>query len=303
MVDIIDARSVRWLEYVDEATLGTTPTNPVMTAFPGDLIKFSIDGKAEFEEYKYFRGPAETDPLSTGKARKTGEEHTVSVTLKPSSMAMIPYALCAATKTTYAPGIVSLSISIGAKIGTEWCLIKGCVLQSLTLNFKDTKSVAEMTLEYIGMSKTEWGEDYKGTGSHGTAPTSAPYTMASISNILYDAAAPSTADLNIESLKVGISNSIDPVFDVGSVLGSKIAYFSYNGREMPLELGASCLGVGTQDDAIGGAEHTLAFTLGGKTYTFSNVVWTNAPSVDADPESKIGMSLSCSPGAVRLAIA
>lgn len=303
MVDVLDSRKVRWAEFVPESTLGTTPTNPAMQPFPGDLVNFTIGGQAEFEEYQYLKGPADTDPLSSGKATKTGESHSVSITLKASGLGMLPYVLCATNSTTYTPGITILPMTIGAKVGSEFCKVSGCVLQALTLDFKDQKSAAEMTLEFVGIDRTDWGSDYIGTGSHATASSSAPYTMSSLSNVLYDAAAPSAADLTLESLKLGITNQIDPVPDLTVAAPSKIGGWAYGPRDISLEMGASCMGVSVQDDVFGGTAHTVVFGLGGKTFTLSEVKWTNAPDVEGGPENLIGMSLSCAPKAARLAIA
>lgn len=303
MVDVLDSRSVRWAEFVPETTLGTTPTNPAMQAFPGDMVNFKIGGQAEFEEYSYLKGPDDTDPLSNGKAIKTGESHSVSVTLKASALTLLPYVLCAATSATYTPGITILPVSIGAKVGSEYCLVSGAVLKDWSLNFKDKKSTAELTLEFLGVDRTDWDVDYIGSGSHAAAPSSAPYTMSSLSSVLYDSADPADADITLESLKLGISNQIDPVIDLTKAYPSKIGGWSYGLRDISLEMGASCSGVTVQDDVFGGAAHTVAFGLGGKTFTLSNVVWTNAPDVEGGPENLIGMSLSCAPKAARLAIA
>lgn len=300
---VLDARAVRWVEFIPEVTLGTTPSNPTMIPFPGDLVDFTIGGQAEFEEYPCLKGPTDTDPLSSGKATKTGESHKVSVTLKPSGLGMLPYALCGSTVSNYVPGITMLPISIGAKIGTEYTLIKGCVLEKLSLDFKDQKSAAEMTLDFVGIDRTDWGADYIGAGSHASAPTAAPFTMSSLSSVLYDSASPSDADIMLESLKLEISNKIDPVNDVSSALPSKIGSWAYGLREIALDMGATCEGVSVQDDVFGGSEHALAFSLGGKTFTISHIVWTNAPDIKGGPENLISMSLSCSPQAARLAIA
>lgn len=303
MADVLDSRSVRWAEFVPETTLGTAPTDPNMQAFPGDLVNFTIGGQPEFEEYSYLKGPTDTDPLSSGKAIKTGESHSVSVTLKASGLGMLPYVLCAASSAEYTPGTTILPISIGAKIGSEYCLVSGATLQSWVLDFKDNKSAAELTLEFLGVNRTDWGSDYIGTGSHAAAPSSAPYTMSNLSNFLYDSASPEDADISLESLKLGISNQIDPVIDLTKSYPSKIGAWSYNLRDISLEMGATCTGVSVQDDVFGGEDHTVAFTLGGKTFTLSGVKWTNAPDVEGGPENLIGMSLSCAPKAARLAIA
>lgn len=303
MTDVLDSRSTRWIEYVAESALGTTPENPTMLAFPGDVTGFKIGGGPEIEEYAYLTGATDTDPLSNGKATKTGETHKVTVTMKAAGLGMIPYAICGATPATYTPGTTVLPVSIGAKVGDEYAVVSGCVLQKLTLDFKDPKSAAELTLEYLGIDRTDWTTDYVGTGSHATANSAAPYTMSSLSSILYDAAAPSTADITLESLKLEITNDINPVTDLSVSAPSKIGNWSYGLRDIGLNLGATCTGVSVQDDIFGGAAHTFAFTLDSKTFTLSNVVWTNSPDVDGDPAALIGMELSNAPKAATLAIA
>lgn len=302
-MSVLDSRSVRWAEFVPETSFGTTPTNPAMNPFPGDLVDFTIGGQAEFEEYPCLKGPADTDPLSSGKATKTGESHKVSVTLKPSGLGLLPYVLCASSALSYTPGITILPMSIGAKIGSEYTVVKGCVLEKLTLDFKDQKSAAEMTLDFVGVDRSDWSTDYIGSGSHASAPTSAPYTMSNISDVLYDGSSPDAADIILESLKLEISNKIDPIPDVNSSFASKTSGWSYGLREITLDMGATCMGVSVQDDIFSGSAHTLSFALGGKTFTLSNVIWTNAPDVKGGPENLISMSLSCSPQAARLAIA
>jgi hypothetical protein len=275
-----------------------------MVAFPGDLIDVEVQSSPEMESFSYLKGAADSDPLSSGKSSKTGEVHKVIITIKPSGVTWVPYALAAATTTTYAPGSTALPKSIGLISGSEYCLVKGCILESAVLDFKDTKSTAVLTLTYLGMTKTAWSAtDYKGTGSHASAPTAAPYTMASITNFTYDGSAPSAADIYMESLKLSITNDMAPVFDLSSALASKIADYSFNSRSLGLDIGISLIDMGIQDGVLAGTDHTIAFTLGTKTFTFTKIYWTNAPSAKLSPATKVGMTLTNEGKSARISIA
>ncbi|WP_094226917.1 hypothetical protein [Methanolobus psychrotolerans] len=301
---VIDGRTVRWAEYIGEETLGTTPTNPTMLAFPGDLVGIDVQSGPEMESYKILKGATDTDPLSCGESVKTGETHQVTITLKVSGVTWLPYILLGATTSAYAPGIVSHPISIGLVAGTEYCVLEGCGWKSAVLDFPDTRTAATLTLTFMCIGKTDWSEtDYKGTGSHASAPTAAPYTMSSITLFEYDDVSPDTSDVYLESLKISIENDIEPVYDLSSEAASKIGDWSFLSRSMQVDMGMSMIGMGVHDDILDGDAHKIDFTLGTKAFTFSNLYWTNAPSVNLSPASKVGMTLTSDGEATRIAIA
>lgn len=305
MTNPVDSCKGKWIEYVDETALGTTPDNPTMCAFPGELIDFEIDGGAEFDSYKILKGPTDSDPLSCGITRKTVEKaHTVKITLKVTGMDLIPYVVMGANTTTYTPGTTENPVSIGAMIGTEYCVVSGCVLTSHEVNFKDRKSVGELTLEFMGIDRTDWGPDYIGTGSHASAVSDAPLQLGDVTSVQYDSAALSAVGLILESLKFGVKNNVEPVLDGSVAAASKIASWNYTGREISVDLGCSLTDMTMVDEVLTGANtHTLAFTVDAKTYTVSAIAWTNTPSVKGAPAELIGMNLQNDAEAARLAIA
>ena len=303
MADVLDARSVRWAEMANESTLGAFPVNPTMLSFPGDLTEFKIASKPEIDEYKYCKGYNDSNPLTSGKSIKTSETHTITVSYKPSSLTFLPYALCASSITSYTRGTTVLPISIGCKIGNVWCYLSGAVPEKLTIDFKDKKSTCEVVQSYLCMQKTPWSTDYIGTGIHASAPSLAPFTMFSLSSVLYDGVDPQTVGLILDSLKIEINNKITPVIDYGSPLPSKIKSWSFEERDIVITMGATLTNPTIQDAILGAAAHTLQFQLGGHTFTFSNVIWTNAPDVDVKPDNLIAMSLASSGPTTDLVIA
>lgn len=301
---VIDGRTVRYAEYVVESVLGTTPDNPTMIAYPGEITDIDVQSGPEMESYKYLKGATDTDPLSCGKSVKTGETHKVTITLKVSGLSWLPFVLLGETTSTYAPGTTAHPVSIGLVAGSEFCLLKGCVPESAVLEFKDSKTPGVLTLTYMCIEKSAWSAtDYIGTGSHAAVPTDAIYTMASITNFMYDNVAPSASDIYLESLKISITNSIEPVFDLSATASSKIADFSFLSRSIQLELGMSMIGMGVHDDILDGTDHQINFTLGSKDFTFTGLYWTNAPSMKLGPAAKVGMTLTSDGESTRIAIA
>jgi len=301
-VQPLDARTLKWVEYVDESALGTFPTNPTMTAFPGLVTNFNFTSGPELDKYSYFKSATDTDPLSSGTATKSGETHTWSVELKMSALGLLPHALMATNTTTYAPGVTHLPFSIGAKIGADFTTFTGCIITSWVVDIPDMTSAATLTIEGMAFNRTDFSTTYVGTGAHATAPTDAVLTMGSVANVQYDNASTETADLYMGSLRFGVQNNVTPVLDVGSSLASKYTNYSLGPREFVLEVDSVLLGTAAIDDAKDGAAHEFEFDFGGKTFTFTNVIWDNSPSVDCNPEDLIGFSLSAEPTSARLAI-
>lgn len=303
MANPIDQRSLKWLEYVDEVTLGTFPTNPAMTALPGDLIKFDYNTSLKTDSYNAFQGATATDPLSAGKIAAVAEEHTWSFTCKASSLALLPHALLASIVTSYTPSNVHLPFSLGAVEGAKFGTWKGCVIDEWTLNIADSKKVAEITVSGKAMDRGAFSAtDYKGTGSHATTPSAAPYKLGSLTNVLFDGADPKTANLSIESIKFGVKNNTSPVIDAASTLASKIGFWSFDARDLILELKVTILDAAVIETIRAGGTHTFGFTLGAKAFAFSNIVFTDPGKVGNDPESAIGLTLKADSGSLRLAI-
>lgn len=301
--EIIDGRTVIYAEYVPESSIGTTPTAPVMRSFPGDLTKIVISSGAEFDEFEILRAPSEGDRLSCGVAVKTVETMcTVKVHCKPSSLGLLPYAICASDTASYsAPGTSVWPCTIGIRIGAKYTSVKGCVLSEIKYEFDDIKKTADCVLTFLGIERKNWSTtDYASGGTHSTPPTSAPFTLASLSNVKYDGGTAEEKGFIIDSLSFGFKNTIAPIRSTSGIPGSKIVGWSYGAMEVPLTLGISLTDPAQQDSAQAGNAHTLSFSLGGKAFNFSGIKWGNDANIDADPGSKVGMSLDAAQKAVRV---
>lgn len=301
---IIDGRTIKWAEYVDEVSMGTTPSNPTMSAFPGELVGIEITSGPEIDSYPVLQGASVTDPLSCGKTVKTGETHAVKITVRCNSLAWLPYVLMATNTTTYAVGNTPHYVSIGIKADDQYCVFSGCLLHTAEFNFPDMKSSCTLVLTYICKDKTDWSSSsYIGTGSHATASTDDPYTMSDLSSVLYDSSAPSVSDILLESLKFTISYDYEPVTDLSESAPSKIGDYAFFSRSMQLEMSMTMMAMSAHDDLLSASDHTFEFTLDSKAFTFSAIKWTNNPAVNMAAASKVGMTLTSDGEATRLAIA
>jgi hypothetical protein len=300
---VIDGRTVKFADYVDETTLGETPVNPTMSAFPGELIDIEVTSGPEVESYNVLGGAGISDPLMSGKAIKTGETHQVKITVKANSLAWLPYILMGATTSTYAPGKVEHPVSIGVKADEEYCVYSGCVLTDIEFNFPDVKSTNMLVLTYMCIDKSNWrATDYIGTGAHGEPSGSSPYTMSSLSSMQYDAADPKYSDILIESLKIGISVETEGVTDQSSITPSKIVDYAFMSRSVQLDLGITLVAMSAHDELFSALDHAFMFTLDSKTLAFSGIKWTNNPAVKLAAASKVGMTCTSDGNSTRLTI-
>jgi hypothetical protein len=298
---IIDGRTIKWAEYVDETTMGTTPSNPTMVAFPGDLEKAELTSGPEIDVYRALQGASVTDPLSCGETVRTGETHAVKITVRCNSLAWLPYVLMATNTTTYAVGNTPHYVSIGIKADDQYCVFSGCLLHTAEFNFPDMKSSCTLVLTYICKDKTDWSlSSYIGTGSHATASTDDPYTMSDLSSVLYDSSAPSVSDILLESLKFTISYDYEPVTDLSESAPSKIGDYAFMSRSIQLDMGMTMMAMGAHNDVLTATDHEVMFTLDSKTFKFTDLKWTNSPTVDLSPSTKVGMTFTSDGDATRL---
>lgn len=303
--EVLDGRTIVFVEYVPESNLGTMPVNPTMRAFYGDITKISLSSGAEYDEYEILNPPNRTDRLCCGVAVKTVEKpHNVEIRMKPHTLGLLGYALCAADTVAYTgPGTSIHPISICIRVGKKYSVVSGCVLKSINFDFKDPKNVCECVLKFQGVSRTSWTtSDYIGSGSHAIPSTAAPLQLDSISDVLYDGVSAEAKGFIFESLQFGVENQIEPVISTSSGFESKIVAWKYGPMSLPLTVGATLTDPSTQDSILAVNVHTFSFKLYNKTFNFSSVKWGSPGDLSSSPGSTIAMELEAISKAVRLVI-
>jgi len=306
MVDPVtmDSRTCRWAEYIDEVTTGTLPTNPAMVAFPCNVTKFEFKHDPISDDYSSMNGPTCATPREHGVSNKVAEDLSFSVTGKATGVDLVPYALMGDTTTTYAIGKVPHYVSIGMFMGTDYAVLKGCLMEELVFDFPSRSATCEMTATYQAMDIAHWGAtDYKGTGSHASAVTDTPLNFGSITSPTIESGTFAASNMLLNSLKFGFTNNIEGVENIGATTASKYSIFSIGDIEKTLEMNVTFLDAEVYDLLTDGAVKDFSFALDGKTFTYTNVVLEPLGSVAVEAADTLGASISIKPGTGALTIA
>lgn len=298
---VIDSTKAKFAEILDEDVFGTKPTNGIWKNPGGRITDVSLKGGAKIDEYDYLLGPSSNDPLSASDSVKVGEEVSASMTLHPTDWSLLPFILCADTITSYVPGDTKNYVSMGMIAGSKYATMSGGILSKYSFSCAVGEK-AEVSVDIPGALFSGWSAtDYIGTGSHSSVP-SGPLVWDDISDIKYDGGTFVSEDMILDSLKFNIEQPAEPVTDLSSTLASGIADYDLKPRKVSAELGVSLIDTTIDTDIFAGADHTIEFTAMGKTLTFSEIKWANAPDRKLGAAEKLGMTLG-SAATAKLAIA
>jgi hypothetical protein len=298
MVDpvILDTRACRWCEYVDEATTGTFPTNPTMKAFPGIITGFDWMHDPVLDDYNALNGPTCTTPREHGRSDKVAEDLGFTVSFKPTALTLFPYVLMGATTSTYAIGTTPHYISVGMNIGSDYATFNGCLVEEVQYKFSSRSKDAEATASIIPLNFSGWGvTDYKGTGTHAAAITDAPYNYGSVSSLSIESGTFEAANMILNSLNFGFKNDLQAIENVGGSFSSKNSIFSIGDLEKNLELGVTFLDAEVYDTLRAGSAFDVSFTLGGKTFAYTNIEFDKMGTQKVTPADSLGATLKIKP--------
>ena len=299
---ILDGHVEKAVEFVAEAAFDTFPTNPTMLGWGGYANPAKIKKTTVVEDFPYLKGAGATNQLQAVQSNKVSEAFEATIEIRPTAWTMLPYVLCAATAATYAIGDTIHDVALGMKVNDQYETLNGGCFNKIEVSVEEDKA-AVMTLSGLFASSSAVGAvDYIGAGGHAADPSGSVLGHSGITSVLYDAAALSTVEAHMSSLKFGIEYAVTPVRDLSATNTSKIAGWAFGPRNISLELGMSIddLTLGTQ--MLAGAAHTLAFTALAKTFTFSNVIWKGDWEQNLQKDDIVGMTLKADKS-VALAIA
>jgi len=299
---ILDGHVEKAVEFVEEATFDTFPTNPTMLGFGGYANPAKIKKTAVVEDFPYLKGAGSANQLQAVQSNKVSEAFEVSIEIRPTAWTMLPYILCAANATTYAIGDNIFDVALGVKVNDEYETLNGGCFNKLECSVEEDKA-AVVTLSGLFASVSGYsGTDYIGTGAHAADPSGSVLGHSGITSVLYDSAALSTVEAHMDSLKFGIEYDAKPVRDLSATNTSKIAGWAFGPRNISLELGMSIDAMDLATEMLAGSAHTLAFTALTKTFTFSNVIWKGDWEKNLSKDDIVGMTLKADKS-VSLAIA
>ena len=298
---ILDGHVEKAVEFVEEATFNTFPTDPTMLNWGGYANPAKIKKTMIPDDFPYLKGAGSANQLQAVQTQKVSEAFEASIEVRPTAWTMLPYALCAANASTYAIGDNIFDVAIGMKVNDEFETLNGGCFSKLECTIEEDKAAVE-TITGMFASTSGEGSTYIGAGAHAGDPSGDALTMSGITSMLYDAAALSTVNAHVDSIKFGIEHDVKPVKDLSASQTSKIAGWAFGPRNITLELGMSIddMTLGTQ--MLAGAAHTFAFTALSKTLTFSNVIWKGDWEKNLQKDDIVGMTLKADKS-VSLAIA
>lgn len=299
---ILDGHVEKGIEFT-EATLGAFPTDPTMLGWGGYANPAKIKKTTVTDDFAFLKGVGSANQLQATETVKTSEAFEASVEIRPTAFTLLPYILCAANSTTYAIGDNIFEVAIGMKINDQYETLNGGCFPKLECTISsDNKTSVEVITGMFASSSGEGAVDYIGAGAHAADPSGSALTMDGVTAMLYDAAALSTVNAHVDSIKFGIEYAVKPVIDMSDANVSKIGAWAFGPRNISLELGLSIddMTLGTQ--MLAGAAHTFAFTALTKTLTFSNLIWKGDWEKNLQKDDIVGMTLKADQS-VSLAIA
>lgn len=268
---------VNSIEYVEESTYGTMPTNPVMI----HLANTAVVRISRNDNIRTWRRLGSEDGYKFTAGR---QEYTLTIegTLPDSASSddFIRYGINAVSGT----GTINKSLSFGWSFKlngtTNYRTATGCRIQTLRLQAdtgtNEVRFSADLIPKSIAIPSTT---DYIGTGSHGTANTDAVITFASggADPVVFNSSAVPTTSINLTWTR-NLSNKF--------VLGSQTIGYQYpTNRVFAGDLSTPYLSTTLETAVNAGTTASLIWTYrSGQTITLSNarLVSLNDETWDAD---------------------
>lgn len=292
---VLDSKDKKSVEFVAESIFGTTPTDPTMLGFGGYVSPVTVKKSVVTKKIPFLKGCGDTNRLQSTASQKVSEAFEVTIEMEMIDWSILPYLLCAANASTYAIGDTVHNISLATCVGDEFEVLRGGVFSSIMVNMEKEDTVNASITALFAETSGVLASDFIGSGAHAASPSGAVMKFGDITNTLYDAALPSVEEFFIESTAFGIKyNNIKAVYDQNAGNNSGIAGWSLGQRNISLELQATLGDLSMSTEYLGGEKHTYGFTLGGKTFSFSNILWEGDFNEVLDPDDVIAMPLTAS---------
>lgn len=290
---VLDASAIKAIEFVDEGTFGSFPTNPTMVGFGGYVTNSTIKETVVTEKIPYLLDASGTNQLQATKTVKASEAFEVEVDIHPTDWSILPRALMAASSTTYAIGDTAYPISFGERVGDEYQTITGGQISKYECTIEKDKTIVEkITAPCIAANG--FTTTYIGTGAHAAAPTGTALKYGDLTSVTYDSSGVSNENAFLDSVKWGIDYSLSPISDLSSTANSNIGAWAASPRNIDLECEFTPEAMDLATDLLSGTAHTLAYTVGTKTFTFSNIIWEGDWTQNLAKDDVLGMSFKAS---------
>ncbi len=298
---VLDSKDKKSIEFVVESVFNTTPADPTMLGFGGYVSPATIKKSVVAKKIPFLKGCGDTNRLQSTESQKVSEAFEITLEMELIDWSILPYLLCAATPSTYAIGDTPYNISVATCVGDEFEVFRGGIWSKIEINMEKEETVNASLTGMFASTSGPLSSDFIGAGSHAASPSGEAMKFGDITTTTYDGAAPSVEEFYIEATKFGIEYPVNAVFDQNASTENKIGGWSIGQRNIMLELQATIGDLSMSGEYLGGEKHTYGFTLGGKDFSFSNILWEGDFSQKLDADDVIAMPLTASN--VDLAIA
>lgn len=281
------------VEYVEETTFGTFPTDPAMQ-WIGLIERATPIVKPLTQTKRYLAADASTNRLEKIMNVKVGEELGLELEYYPQSLpGFLQYFTGSASG--LADSLTSISAGIIHKGSGEYMTISGLVGQEATLEIPE-EDVVKITCSMVGATAADpSASDYIGLGSHASEDTSEPVTNDDLSGVQMDyGAGYVNVEDNVNSIEVVIRNNLHVIKDVGDTKASKIVAIVPVSREVTvgLELDYDDFDMLAKVRSLSSLK--FKFTLAGKVFEFTGVRFPEMP-IEASADDLIGDRITSLP--------
>ena len=261
----------KYVEYVAEdrngsGTWGLKPANPALQ-WLGLVNEFIPPHKELYEETRYLGASTETHTLELNRNTNVGTELTASLKYIMQDWAFLEYITGSLTELSDTVDSVSMVAYLDNVTGEKWTVLTGGMLTKWALSVPES-GLATVDVDMIfGEVDSLTSTDPKGTGSHATELSTAPYTWKGLSALyMDDTAVPSTSFLDIVGdIGLTITNDVEMPKGVDSTYATKGMGVNINKRtvEVSLDLTYTSPNIATFQGYVTGHDKlNLKFTLG-----------------------------------------
>lgn len=289
---VLDGSAEKSVELIEEAQFGVFPSDPTMLGIGGYPVKVTNKKTSVIDSFPYMKEVAGTNRAQATKVVQTGEAYAMNFEMRPTAWNMWAYLLGGVVATPAISDTIK-TLSVANKVGSaEYEEFTGGIVQKIECDIQPGKNAVQTVDMLFVDSDGITGSDYIGAGAHAAVASGATLEYDGVTSVLYDAAALSVANAQLEYIKFTGEYTIAPVPDITATAPSRIGQWSRGQRKISLELGLTLDSLTTMNtDMLDGAAHTFAFTALGKTLTFSNMTWGGDWEQELDPDDLVAMPL------------
>lgn len=265
----------RSIEYVEEATYGTIPTNPTLL-WLGLVNPFTSPIKRTMEEVRYLSAAAATKTLHNVRNVQVGGELGASFTYKVQDWDLVKYITGSATG--LADDIKSISLVQGIEIASamKYIVYKGCVLSKWSLTLPKSGIATADVDVVIGDVADPSADDPAGiAGAHASEAAGNPFIWEDITDLKMDANDPPTTAIahNVGDIKLEILNDVELPKDVDSTMWTDTGGYNVKIASMSVSLELGWIDVSFFDLVKASTKQNLKFTLGNKTFLVKGLIF------------------------------